>query len=63
MFVENGHGQKYLNSTIRENKHQPPKTEKQRQQYRLLRVYFNYIIYIFICVEPQRNHSGDYCSS
>ena len=42
MFVENGHDQKYLNSTIRENKHQPPKTEKQRQQYRQTTVDTNY---------------------
>ena len=29
----------------------------------LLRVRFNYIIYICICVEPQRNQLVGYCSS
>ena len=27
MFAENGHDRNYLNSTIKENKHQAPKTE------------------------------------
>ena len=27
MFVENGHDQNYLNSIIRENKHEPSKIE------------------------------------
>ena len=30
MFVENGHGRDYLNSIIKENKHQTTKTENNK---------------------------------